>query len=91
MTLMACIVCGRPCQTGRCPAHKRKRPWYEGDWRKISRARRAAHPLCEICHMRPSVQVDHIIPRSLAGGVRALCAECHKQHGLPFVTENPTR
>lgn len=80
--MKACIVCGRAIKAGsRCSRHKLKRPWYNDQWVKISRQRRLDHPMCEICHTRASTEVDHIIARSLAGGVRALCHPCHVKYG----------
>ena len=81
----ACLVCGQNAgPDGRCFAHRKKKPWYGKDWPAVSRARRRAHPLCEICGVNPSTQVDHIIPRSRAGGIRAVCAPCHQQHGAQW-------
>jgi hypothetical protein len=81
----ACIECGRPAGLdGRCAKHRKKRKWYSGDWARISRERREMFPICEICGKRPSEQTDHVIPRSMAGGVRALCRPCHHEHGLSW-------
>lgn len=78
----ACMVCGRDAgPDGRCYQHRKRKTWYEGDWPRISRERRQMFPICEICGVNPSTEVDHIIPRSLAGGVRAVCRPCHQKHG----------
>jgi hypothetical protein len=78
----ACIVCGRDAgPDGRCHQHKKRRPWYGKDWPAVSRQRRIDHPICEICGKRPSVATDHIIPRSRAGGIRAVCQPCHQEYG----------
>jgi 5-methylcytosine-specific restriction endonuclease McrA len=78
----ACIVCGRDAgPDGRCHQHKKRRPWYGKDWPAVSRQRRIDHPICEICGKRPSVATDHVIPRSRAGGIRAVCQPCHQEHG----------
>ena len=53
---------------------------------KLSRAKRANHPMCEECHVRPSVEVHHIIPwhasivhRLDASNLVACCRDCHER------------
>ncbi|GAG32002.1 unnamed protein product [marine sediment metagenome] len=55
---------------------------YGKKWQKISRAYRAAHPVCERCGWRRSHAVDHVIPTKQGGhsgafNLQALCVVCH--------------
>jgi 5-methylcytosine-specific restriction endonuclease McrA len=85
----ACIVCGKDAgYESRCRKHKKKRTWYDAKWVELSRERRRQFPICEICGVRPSTEVDHIVPRSLAGGVRAVCKPCHRLHGDSYGSAN---
>lgn len=44
----------------------------------------AEHPVCHVCHRKPSVNVDHIKPVSKGGDDRSdnlqgICFECHEE------------
>lgn len=100
-----CIDCPRivvPYRKGRCEtcwnAHERKRdsgrqrdrPWYRGEWRRVSRQAIKDHvkrygyrcPHCDSAHPeRNPLTADHVVPRSLEGGVRVLCRSCNSSKG----------
>lgn len=60
---------------------------YGGEWERISRAYREAHPVCEICHEAPAVDVDHVVPfnglgdplRTAWDNLQAACRACHNR------------
>jgi 5-methylcytosine-specific restriction endonuclease McrA len=63
-------------------------PTWHAKWREISRARLAAYPLCESCHLAPSVEVHHKVSvradpsRGLdPTNVMAVCRPCHARIG----------
>ncbi len=68
------LTVGSPICAGCARERNRARPWYGGDWPKIrAAALRAANYLCQVCG-KPGTKedpltVDHVIPRSLEGGV----------------------
>lgn len=84
-----CLHCGRlvrgatycpDCQRARWAEQGKQRaprPWYSGDWRRVRAAHLRTHPACENCGATSGLEVDHVIPRSLAGGLMTLCAPCH--------------
>lgn len=44
----------------------------------------ASFPVCQICHLRASAEVDHIVPLARGGGdihenCRAVCVQCHRE------------
>jgi len=56
---------------------------YDATWERLSKMLRRERPVCELCQVRPSRLVDHIVPLR-AGGARleienlqALCIACH--------------
>ena len=59
---------------------------YGGEWERISKIVRAAHPVCQICQNEPSAHVDHITPfkgvsdplRTDRSNLQALCVACHQ-------------
>jgi 5-methylcytosine-specific restriction endonuclease McrA len=65
-------------------AHKGKgsgRPWL-----RLTKALRANHPFCQVCHTRPSTEVHHIKPWNDAPEARldprnllAVCRDCHER------------
>ena len=81
-----------PCQTARDAERKAKhdkgRPsatarGLGADWRKLRAAHLSAHPRCIRCG-KQAVEVDHIIPRSVAPerrrdptNLQSLCKPCH--------------
>lgn len=94
----ACIEYGRDCSdTGisieggsRCRVHQRAawrnakpRPDLQTrEWRALSKRRRAAFPMCEMCGARKSTSTDHIVRPDDGGtstweNTRALCGVCH--------------
>ena len=55
-------------------------------WAALSRLWCALHPVCQICHEKPSNQTHHIIPRARGNSVYfhghnllAVCAGCHME------------
>lgn len=52
-------------------------------WQKFRKDFIARHPICCRCQMRPTTDVDHIVPRSRGGSddernLQPLCGACHK-------------
>lgn len=60
---------------------------YGGEWSRISKLFRKAHPVCQICNDAMSEDVDHIRPfRSVTdprrtdwSNLQALCRTCHME------------
>ena len=60
---------------------------YGGEWERISRIYRSAHPVCEVCHDAPAEHVDHIIPfrgitdprRTDVTNLQSICQACHSK------------
>lgn len=57
-----------------------------GAWRRVSRETRANHPFCQVCAVRPSTEVHHLVPwkesethRLDARNLVAVCRDCHEQ------------
>ena len=88
MTLRPCIVCGTPAAGSRCPAHslgwqRGTRPMPPG-WSTLRVRVLREQPVCCVCGVRASTEVDHVLnrarggtddPRNLAG----ICGPCHKR------------
>lgn len=85
---------GQPCtqrtERPRCPACQRvweraknQRAGYRRTyaWQKLSKATRAATPICVRCGSTEDLTADHVIPRSVAGGVVTLCRRCNGRKG----------
>jgi 5-methylcytosine-specific restriction endonuclease McrA len=85
---------GRPChertERTRCPACQRatdraknQRAAYRRTyaWQKLSRATRAATPQCVRCGSTADLTADHVVPRTVAGGVVTLCRKCNGKKG----------
>ena len=59
---------------------------YDSHWARISRMYREEHPVCEICHDAPTVDVDHVIPfkgrndpkRTRWDNLQSVCRACHR-------------
>jgi 5-methylcytosine-specific restriction protein A len=74
-------------------------PFYSSQaWRKLKKAYRAAHPLCETCERRgifkPMVDVHHKLPRDTHpeleldwDNLESCCRQCHAQHTAREVRE----
>lgn len=88
MPARPCIRCGRttsgsyctPCQAARWAEQGRRRqprPWYGQGWAKQRAAHLRIHPACEACGSTAGLEVDHVIPRSVEGGLMTLCRPCH--------------
>lgn len=64
---------------------------YGGEWERISKIYRQAHPVCELCRDAVAVDVDHKIPfqsvddslRTAWSNLQSVCRKCHneKTHG----------
>lgn len=58
-----------------------RRPWR---WAKVRAAVLRRDPFCRACTRAPSVEVDHVVPRSRGGAVydpanlQGLCRRCHR-------------
>lgn len=53
-------------------------------WQQRRKAFIAAHPICVRCGLRPTTDVDHIVPKARGGSdadnnLQGLCGFCHKQ------------
>jgi 5-methylcytosine-specific restriction endonuclease McrA len=51
-------------------------------WRRLSAAKLAADPVCQVCHEEPSAHVHHIIPLDRRGkdtweNLQSVCIHCH--------------
>lgn len=91
---MYCPEPGCPALTqgGRCLAHRRAHErrrgtpaqrGYNAQWRRIRRLILARDPICRICCVVPSTEVDHIKPLRQGGthepaNLQALCGSCHR-------------
>ena len=92
-----CIVCGQPCQTGRCPEHPAKTPprpsraiGYDTAWDRLSRRARTLQPFCTDCGTTHNLTADHLPTaweRKEQGlslrlqDVEVVCAPCNKKRG----------
>lgn len=66
-------------------------PYHTSRWTRLSRAWRAAHPLCEECRKRGVIKsaqvVDHIIPWPVCEdffdrtNLQSLCSDCNNAKG----------
>lgn len=89
--------CGKTCHGRFCPVHeqvhktfiesRRKDGITRGSpiwWKKIRVRILKRDPVCRVCGLRPSTEVDHILAR-FAGGknnpenLQGLCGRCHKR------------
>lgn len=81
------VACAEPrcpypaVRKGRCQRHRLPRDGYPPEWRGMSLALRRANPRCQRCGATGDLTVDHILPGSLAGGLRVLCRSCHATVG----------
>ncbi|MBA2626071.1 MAG: HNH endonuclease [Acidimicrobiia bacterium] len=71
----------RGCQLERERKRNASRPHLRGGWRQMSQAQRRAQPWCSSCGAREDLTVDHIVPRSLEGGLATLCRSCNGSKG----------
>ena len=86
-----CLACGRltarPTRCALCEkAHQAERNHRAGyrrtrQWQEASRAQRAAVPYCQSCGATDDLTADHVIPRSLDGGLITLCRACNAKKG----------
>jgi 5-methylcytosine-specific restriction protein A len=90
-----CVDCGVVVRATRCltcaRVLDRKRPsrldrGYDAEWRKLSKAARAAQPWCSICKSTKDLTADHI--QALADGglsvwsnIQVLCRKCNSRKG----------
>lgn len=94
MALTPCLAqgCTELAERSYCPAHtatKRKqadlrrgpRPWYTGEWKAVRDSALRKTPWCVRCGGEKDLTVDHVIPRSLEGGVQVLCRKCNSAKG----------
>lgn len=74
-----CLGCQTLTNATYCPQCKaqRKRTYNTSEWHDIRAQQLAEHPQCAHCGATSDLTVDHIIPRSLAGGVQTLCRRCN--------------
>ncbi len=88
--IKACLDCSmptrngsvcHPCQVVRERKRNATRPHYGGEWRRTSQAQRRAQPWCSVCGSTTDLTVDHIVPRSLEGGLATLCRSCNGSKG----------
>jgi 5-methylcytosine-specific restriction endonuclease McrA len=59
----------------------RDRDWYRGQWARLSKEQIERVPYCEVCGATKDLTADHVVPRSLAGGLRTLCRPCNAKKG----------
>ena len=84
-----CLVCGALADGPRCRTHElahqrtrsASRTWYHGTWQSLRKQRKG---ICVNCGRVGPTELDHIQPRSLAGGVRELCPSCHRALGKSY-------
>lgn len=94
MALRPCLAegCGLLTSGTRCIAHEADhrrrqdakrgpRPWYQGDYPRLRAEAKAAHPYCARCGATAGLEANHVIPRSLEGGLEVLCGPCHARYG----------
>lgn len=80
MARRRCLGCTSLTTSGSyCPTCKaRRKQTYNGsEWQRIRTQQLLDHPRCAHCGATTDLTVDHIIPRSLAGGVQTLCRSCN--------------
>lgn len=58
--------------------------WWASSWPRVRTLVLRQEPQCRLCAVRPSLEVDHIIPVWLGGSgdrnnLRGLCRGCHQQ------------
>ena len=75
-----CAGCARARERDRGTSTQRG---YGGKWRKVSERVRREQPVCRVCATRPSVHVDHIIPKTQGGdddrsNLQGICFPCHQ-------------
>ena len=88
----AALTNERFCATHRATSERRReqtRPsararGYGGDWATIRALVLAEEPICRICGVAPSREVDHIVPLRQGGtharaNLRGLCIRCHRK------------
>lgn len=73
-----CLDCERRAQQKRNAAVRYRRT---RAWRALSKAAREAQPWCSRCGSGQDLTVDHVVNRSLAGGVMVLCRRCNGAKG----------
>lgn len=79
--------CSAVVASGRCPAHKIRRPKGRS-WERMRLVILRRDPICTVCHEAPATEVDHVV--SLASGghptaqsnLRGLCTACNRRLGL---------
>lgn len=78
-----CLDCHALTTTTRCPTCRaqRRKVYDNPEWRRLRREQVAAVPYCEQCGAVTDLTVDHVMPRSLAAGVRTLCRSCNSRKG----------
>ena len=82
-----CYKCRQPIEGPRCKPCERDRSRSRGTptqqgygpaWQRFSKRLRQEHPWCLNCGASQNLTVDHVVPRSSAGGFRVLCCCCEK-------------
>jgi 5-methylcytosine-specific restriction endonuclease McrA len=71
-----CIKCARIREAQR----NAKRYWYRGSYTYLAKKLREEVKACQKCGDESGpFEVDHIIPRTLRGGLQLLCLPCHRK------------
>ena len=57
---------------------------YGWKWKLLARKIKKSQPVCAVCKIRPTQEVDHIRPKSIGGtddpaNLQGLCSGCHKE------------
>jgi 5-methylcytosine-specific restriction protein A len=89
MTLRPCLVCSRPTAGSRCPENQQS-GWQRGTrqmpigWSSLRARVMAEEPICRVCGIGPSTQVDHVLNRARGGtdersNLVGVCERCHRR------------
>jgi 5-methylcytosine-specific restriction protein A len=83
--------CSALVKNGYCTDHRRERPkdpdqarfYASTRWKKLRAIIRARDPICKLCEVRPSQNVDHISGEwrdNRPENLRGLCNDCERSH-----------
>lgn len=82
---------------GQCPDHQPQHGWHHTEtahqrgygrrWRAVRSRILRNEPVCRTCQQAPATEVDHIVPKHLAGtddptNLAPTCRKCHERKTL---------
>jgi len=85
-----------PAQAWDAPRGTTTERGYGHKWQQARKRILREEPVCRVCNVRLSTEVDHVVPKYLGGtatrsNLRGICRRCHRMKSLKEATEARTQ